>query len=1145
MMYSDPIPAKIVSENMYVVSESGKNCRGFVILGNLSEVQVRNAKVNNRYPFAVKDEDVEIIFYAENDIIRQEWISTIQQAIEGIRHNLDNPVLIYPNYSSNAQLKASMFSTTGPGRVAATDFPHKSGYLKKISSGTSAFGLNKTVKRWFRLEGGELRYYEDEDIRPSKLKSTLDLRGAQLSADSKDNSPVFRLELTNGRSMRLEAPSAAEAVAWRDAIGETLALLENLKDSKGEYRALRRFNLHERLSPEEKQQLIAIMRGGTSSPGPSPVRRTASLFGSSSQKRSPAPNMSPPPPSPQTSPMAGGGLSKMLQRHSQSFIGSSDGVNLTGSFKSPQTVELLTRVLFQHFLLKEFHGSSAPASSTSSNANASAAGSSDFQAILDKLHEKVVMPGEVILWQGSSGDLFYILERGVCEVVKDHRRVALLQPGTSFGEMALLNSALRQATIRATSLCRLWCLSRKDFREVANKHEQQKLVERMDFLRQIELFNGFMDSNLEKIAEVMVLKSYHTGDKIIRQGDHGDCFYMIASGRVLVTQQQGGFATAASIELVRLGPHKHFGELALIDDTPRKATVAATTPVTCWTIDRKNFQHLFGNMSSAVNENMTLSVLKRVKLLESLSERHLMEIAKHFVMKDYGEGDMIIQQGDPGDGFYVLAAGKVSVQVNHVQVAALEGGAFFGEMALMSNDRRTASVIASQPETKCLILSREKFIELLGPLDALLQVEAQRRSEMQKMVERRRSSLVGGSGSSGSLFGRIFSGSTTSSTASAASSGSAASGTSPSSASGILPTSNSGLYATTNALFKLQHLERIRKLGMGTFGTVYLVQHTPSSKFYAMKCLNKEHLFTTNQERYAYTERDIMLLLSDSCFVPPLYATLQDDKSLFLVEQYIAGGDLFSVLHQGSSNGSISALARTKLGGISSGQALFYASNVLAAMQHMHDRDVIYRDWKPENMMIDVTGYIKLVDYGSAKILTLGEKTETLCGTAEYISPEMILSKSYNRSVDYWSLGIFIFELLTRKTPFAHPNLVILYQNVLQVEETLPLQFQSLVGLDNNAKNIIQALLSVNANTRLGLLYNGIKDIWNDPFYRGVTLEQIERRIVPAPFIPSNDDTVPVLKKSEEERDTLDFIDLLEDPDDIPPYTGCCDFSSF
>jgi serine/threonine protein kinase len=326
---------------------------------------------------------------------------------------------------------------------------------------------------------------------------------------------------------------------------------------------------------------------------------------------------------------------------------------------------------------------------------------------------------------------------------------------------------------------------------------------------------------------------------------------------------------------------------------------------------------------------------------------------------------------------------------------------------------------------------------------------------------------------------------------------------------------------------------------MGTFGTVYLVQHTPTSKFYAMKVLHKEHLFTTNQERYAYTERDIMILLSDSCFVPPLYATLQDAKTLYMIQQYISGGDLFTLMHQGQSAAGASAtapLSRTKLGGLAPAQALFYAANVLAAMHHMHDRDVIYRDWKPENLMIDATGYLKIIDYGSAKIVTLGEKTETLCGTAEYISPEMILSKSYNRSVDFWSLGIFIFELFTRKTPFAHPNLVrflsappppptiahadqlylcfavsvlctshyvqvILYQNVLQVEETLPLQFQGLPGFDTNAKSIIEALLAATSNTRLGMLYNGIKDIWNDPFYRGVTLEQMERRIVPAPYM--------------------------------------------
>lgn len=974
LLFSDPIPASIVSENMYVVNESGRNCRGYISLDSSAEVLIKKPlSTQRRFPFIIKDADVELTFFADSDPARQHWMEVIQQAIDGTRHVLDNPVLIFPNYMADTHNKASMFSSTGPGRVAATDFPHKAGYMKKISTGTSAFGLNKTVKRWFRLEGGELRYYEDEDIRPSKLKSTLDLRGAKLNLEQSRSGSVFHLELSSGRVMRLEAPSASTALEWKDALSETLALLENLKDSKGEYRALRRYNLHEKLSAEEKREVLALMRGGSSKSQPnSPVRRSNSLFSSG--------NSPPPPPSSQSN-TPPSNFSKLLNRSSSQSMSLHD-VSMQGAFKTPQTVELLMNCLQQHFLLKGY---------TSSN---------DFNPILDKLHAKMAVPGEVILWQGSSGDLFYILEKGVCEVLKDNKRVALLQAGKSFGEMALLNSALRQATIRATEVCRLWCLSRKDFRDVANKHEQQKLQERMAFLRQIDFFDQFVDSSLEKIAEVMALKSYQSGEKIVRQGDTGDCFYMIATGRVLVTQQTA-FSTSV-VELVRLGPFKYFGELALIEDAPRKATVAATTAVTCWTIDRHNFKHLFGSLHSAVNENISMQVLKKVKLLETLSERHLAEIAKAFVNKEYAVGEAIIKQGDPGDAFYVLASGQVSVQVNHVQVAVLESGAFFGEIALLSNEKRSASVYCLSEEAKCLVLSRADFNALLGPLDELLQAEAKRRQEMQVLVDRRKSGA-------GSMLGRL--GRSLSDTFSTG----GASSERRDSITG--DTKLSGVYASTNGLFRLAHLEKIRKLGVGTFGTVYLVQHTPSSKMYAMKMLQKEHLFTVNQERCAYTERDVLLILADSPFVPPLYATLQDEKCLYFVQQYVSGGDLFSLL-------TSSRLQRTKTGGIPVSQAVFYGCNILAALQHMHNRDVIYRDLKPENMLIDVTGYIKLADYGSARICSLGDKAETLCGTPEYISPEMILSKSYNRSVDFWGLGVFLFELLTRRTPFAHPNLV-------------------------------------------------------------------------------------------------------------------------
>jgi serine/threonine protein kinase len=124
------------------------------------------------------------------------------------------------------------------------------------------------------------------------------------------------------------------------------------------------------------------------------------------------------------------------------------------------------------------------------------------------------------------------------------------------------------------------------------------------------------------------------------------------------------------------------------------------------------------------------------------------------------------------------------------------------------------------------------------------------------------------------------------------------------------------------------------------------VQHGLTGKMYAMKAMSKELLFTADQEKYVLSERDIMLLLADSTFVPSLYATLQDEKSIYFVTQFFPGGDLFSILYSNK-------LGQTKAGGIASQQALFYAANVLAAICHMHDHEVVFRDVKPENMVSD------------------------------------------------------------------------------------------------------------------------------------------------------------------------------------------------
>lgn len=901
-MFSDPVSPSI-SENLFIAESSKRPCLGYINLSATSDVKIKHAdKVtgmssasSRRFGFLIKDDETSIIFCAESEQERQAWFDVIRQAIAGVTHTLSHTPIVVPNFQVN-----KISSSFSESNASAIEFPHKAGYLKKSSQGNSTFGIKSVKRRWFRLEGGELRYYEDEDIRPSKLKDTCDLRGARLMNTDQQNSCTVHLQLANGRLMKLEAPALKVALEWRDALSETISLLQYQKNSTaGEFKNIRRFNIHERRNEDEKRSITANQSNARSRSGstslsspPNQPSRLGRSFSISNNNNSPAP----------VSPTGPGNMSN-FRSTSVKLDASSPPSNMspaTSSYKAPALLDMLKSCLQSHFLIKTLQ---------------------DMNPIIDLLKEKVAVPGEVILWQGSSGDQFYILDKGHCEVIKDNKRIAFINPGKSFGEMALLNNAVRQATVRATQSCRLWCLSRRDFREVAAAQERAKLEEKLRFLKTIELFEKLVDSSLERIAEVMIMKTYQLGDKIIRQGDVGDCFYMISTGRVTVTQSSFG---SSPVELVRLGPGKSFGELALIEDAPRKATVTATTLVTCWTVDRVNFLNLFGSMSNAVQESIGVKMLRQVKLLEPLSDRQLSEISKRLVSTDYVEGAIIIKQGDIGDRFYMISSGEVGVQVNHVQVATLGAGSFFGEMSLLSNERRSATVV-SLTDTSCLVLNRADFNELLGPLDEIMKAESKKRNDALAAAEKRRNS-----GFLGSF--RSFSVSMLSTSPTHTGKGRRESNT------------NNALFSNTNAMFELDQMEKIKTLGQGTFGGVHLVQHNTTGKYYAMKALNKEFLFTTDQEKYVYSERDIQLSLGDSPFIPALYATLQDEKRIYYVQQYFPGGDLWSILYS-------SKLSQTKSGGISVSHAQFYAANIFCALSYMHEHDIVYRDLKPENMV--------------------------------------------------------------------------------------------------------------------------------------------------------------------------------------------------
>lgn len=226
----------------------------------------------------------------------------------------------------------------------------------------------------------------------------------------------------------------------------------------------------------------------------------------------------------------------------------------------------------------------------------------------------------------------------------------------------------------------------------------------------------------------------------------------------------------------------------------------------------------------------------------------------------------------------------------------------------------------------------------------------------------------------------------------------------------------------------LTDLRVIATLGVGGFGRVELVQiHGDTSRSFALKQMKKAQIVETRQQQHIMSEKEIMG--EANCqFIVKLFKTFKDKKYLYMLMESCLGGELWTIL-------------RDK-GNFDDSTTRFYTACVVEAFDYLHSRNIIYRDLKPENLLLDEKGYVKLVDFGFAKKLQSGRKTWTFCGTPEYVAPEVILNRGHDISADYWSLGVLMFELLTGTLCiyiFYNNNLLIL-SLLLQVLHHLPVQ---------------------------------------------------------------------------------------------------------
>ena len=278
---------------------------------------------------------------------------------------------------------------------------------------------------------------------------------------------------------------------------------------------------------------------------------------------------------------------------------------------------------------------------------------------------------------------------------------------------------------------------------------------------------------------------------------------------------------------------------------------------------------------------------------------------------------------------------------------------------------------------------------------------------------------------------------------------------------------------------EIKDYEIKRTLGTGTFGRVKLGRLKDSDEYVAVKILKKIKIIKSKQVDHILNELKILSFI-DHPFLVKFTGFNQDSQYLYIITELINGGEMFTYLR--------------KKGKFPPDQAKFYAAQVVQMFEYLHNKNIIYRDLKPENILIDNIGYLKLTDFGFAKIC--GGRTYTFCGTPGYIAPEILLNKGHGKSVDWWTLGVLLYEMIVGIDPFNDEDTMAIYQKVIKGKLKFPSYFPS------DAKSLVKHLLVKDLSKRYGNLKDGVNDIKNHRFIINLDWLKLIKYEIEAPYIP-------------------------------------------
>jgi len=560
---------------------------------------------------------------------------------------------------------------------------------------------------------------------------------------------------------------------------------------------------------------------------------------------------------------------------------------------------------------------------------------------------------------------------------------------------------------------------------------------------------------------------------VITQGDEkekANTFYVVESGEFDVLLD--------GVKVHHYSRGGCFGELALLQNVPRAASVVCVSAGNghkLWAIDRRTFRYAL-TKTARDRRTKRIAFLKSVTLFAPLLNQEIATLCDALEEERYRNqnGHEIFKEGDDGDKFYVVKKGKVKWSKSNGEEGELTKGMFFGERALRTREKRAASItIADNGEVVLLSMEGQHFEMLLGPVIEAID---------DKIKEYKRPDNVLAAEEKANSSERPENRKLKDKRAAA---------------------------KEAESICGLKELKTIGVLGKGGFGLVTLVQDPKSGNSYALKAIKKYQVVELELQKHIVSEKLVMDEMNNQ-FLVNLHCTYKDRLRVYFLLDVCLGGELFTILRSRRY--------------FNEPTARFYAASVCEGFDYMHSNDIIYRDLKPENLVLDSKGYLKIADFGFAK--KIEDKTYTLCGTPDYLCPEIVTGQGHGKGCDWWTLGILIYEMLASFPPFVADEPIETYRKIIRGRIRFPRYFSQEV------RDLIRGLLHNKPTRRLGVLKGGAQNIRKHVWYHKFEHNKLLNNTMPA----------PIINKVKSNTDFSNFQQIDIDDEDARPIDAKDDF---